>query len=209
MGSPTFEYCSLYYLNQWLDYDRGFFEAMSGSDDTAKLSTLKKAAGFYRVARNLHTKKKGPERYQPVLDILDTVNPEQFKRDRNQEIVREIISIERRISSEYNNRNCLSLTTKFLWLKVREPILIYDSQARKALGSKDGNLECYYEKWPQCFKRHKQKIEEACASLHKLHRYTYSPDQKATESYINKISSQIWFQKRVFDIYLWLKGNGS
>lgn len=78
----TFEYCSLHYLNQWLSYDRNYCIALSGVNNKEKLSALKKAGGFYRVARNLPTafdEKIGIERYQPVLDILDDLSIEQFE----------------------------------------------------------------------------------------------------------------------------------
>lgn len=204
----TFEYYSLHYLNQWLNYDRVFCETLSGHDNEAKLFALKKAAGFYRVARNLHSETKEIERYQPVLDIIDSVSPEQFNRDRNEEIVEEIMRIEKMIKNKYEGGSVLSLTTKFLWLKVKQPILIYDSQARKAVESEYGNLADFYKKWQESFGKHKKKLKEACKQLPEIH--LYALDQEVgTKKYIKEISSQDWFHERVFDIFLWHKGNSS
>jgi hypothetical protein len=54
MSIQTFEYCSLNYLNQWLSKDKGYCETLAGNDEDKKLSELKKAATFYKIARNLH-----------------------------------------------------------------------------------------------------------------------------------------------------------
>jgi len=159
------------------------------------------------VARNLPRKfdeEKELRRYEPVLAILDTVVKEQFKDDP----VKKILEIERKISSKYGCRNVLSLTTKFLWLKIKQPILIYDSQARTAVDSGDGDLVGYYKKWLEGFGKHKKQIEEACSQLSELCLYAVDQDV-GTKEYINEVSSESWFHERVFDIYLWSKGNNA
>ncbi len=207
MINTTFEYCSLHYLNQWLTNDRNYCLALAGENRGAKLSALKKAGGFYRVARNVPTKydvKIGLERYEPVLDILDHISPKQFEENP----VEVILDTEKKISSKYGNRGVLSLTTKFLWLKIKSPILIYDSQARLAVGSKSGNLESYYQTWLRDFDKHECEIRSACSKLSSLS--LYAVDQSiATKEYIDEVSAQRWFHERVFDIYLWNKGNNA
>lgn len=203
----TFEYSSLYYLNQWLSYDKDYCLALSGPNQKEKLSALKSAGGFYRVARNLPTafdEKIGIERYQPVLDIIDNLSIDQFEKDP----VKKILEIETEISNKYGNRGVLSLTTKFLWLKFKSPILIYDSQARIAVGSKNGDLQDYYEKWLAEFENHKEEIQSVCTILSSLS--LYAVDQRlADKKYIDEISSSKWFHERVFDIYLWSKGSNA
>ena len=207
MTTQTFEYCSLHYLNQWLTYDRGYCQALSSSDEARKLSVLKNAGGFYRVARNLPRKfdeGKGLKRYQPVLEILDSVNSEQFKHNS----VKKILEIKDKISAQYGNKGALSLTTKFLWLKIKQPVLIYDSQARIAVGANDGDLVGYYQMWHEDFEKHQTQIKKACAQLSNLH--LYAVDQgTGTKTYIKELSSKPWFHERVFDIYLWSKGNNA
>ncbi|MBN2865303.1 MAG: hypothetical protein JXK16_04790 [Thiotrichales bacterium] len=207
MATQTFEYCSLHYLNQWLTYDKGFCHAFSNGSIEQKLSTLKSAGGFYRVARNLPSEfdeHKGLIRYQPVLKIIDSVCKEQF----TDNPIKKILEIESAISEQYGNKSVLSLTTKFLWLKIKQPVLIYDSQARIAVGSKNGDLFSYYDKWHDGFEKHKKQIEDACCQLSQLQ--LYAVDQEvATKEYITEISSNTWFHERVFDIYLWRKGNNA
>ena len=207
MAIQTFEYFSLYYLNQWLTYDRGYCQALSNGTKEEKLSTLKSAGGFYSVARNLpreFDEKEG--RYQPVLTILDSVSKERFpSKEKLTQTVSKISEIEQKISKKYGKRKVLSLTTKFLWLKIKEPIIIYDSQAENAVGSKKGNLADYYEKWTDGFKKHKKQIEKACSQLPKLHLYAVGHKRGTIE----EVSSKPWFQKRVYDVYLWGKGDNA
>lgn len=206
MGIQTFEYCSLQYLNQWLTYDSKFCDALSGSKREDKLAALKKAGGFYRVARNLPREfddENEIPRYSPILDIIDNVNPNDFQEN----TVAKILEIEKQISEKYGNKKVLSLTTKFLWLKLQSPIIIYDSQARIALGTKDGDLTAYYEQWRNDFQQNETQIKQACEKLSNFYLYTYSADQEvATEKNIQAISSKQWFHERVFDIFLWNKG---
>ena len=203
MSIQTFEYCSLHYLNQWLNDDKIYSEAFANNDD----DKIKEAVKFYRVARTLHTKfdeKKDLKRYAPLLEILDLVSSEQFQNNP----VDKIIEIEKRISEKYGNRKVLSATTKLLWLKMKHPIVIYDSKARKALNSKDGNFQDFYEKWHHGFIQYQDKIKTVCSKLSELH--LYAIDQEiGTKDYIEQISSEAWFHERVFDIYLWHKGGKS
>lgn len=203
----SFEYCSLHYLNQWLLYDSAYCLALEGGNQKEKLSALKKAGGFYKVARNLPTafdKKRGIERYKPVLDIIDGLSISQFDKDP----VSKIIETEAKISSQYGNRGVLSLTTKFLWLKFKAPILIYDSQARIAVKSQDGDLCGYYSNWKNEFSKYETEIIIACTKLPNLSLYAVD-QQVATKGYIHKISSNKWFHERVFDIYLWNRGSNA
>jgi len=207
VATKTFEYCSLLYLNQWLMYDMGYCEALSNGNRSEKLKALKNAGGFYRVARNLpsiYDEKRALARYEPVLDIIDPLKPDDFKDDP----VKEIREIERRISVKYGNKNLLSLTTKFLWIKIKHPVLIYDSQVRNALHTKDGALDVYYEKWREEFKANEGKIIEACSRLPDMNKYAVN-QEVGTEEYIREISNETWFHERVFDIYLWNKGNSA
>jgi len=201
MATYTFDYCSLYYLNQWLEHDKKYSEALEDGNETTKLSALKKALSFYGIARNLPTEydeKKGLTRYKPVLDIIDSLKAEDFQDN----IVEKICKVEARISQKYGNKGVLSLSTKLLWLKLKSPIIIYDNQARLALGTKVGDLDSYYNCWRKKFEVHSEEISNACERLYKMSKYAVDQDI-GTKDYIQNISSEQWFKERVFDIYLW------
>src|SRR5712691_8629898 len=141
MATTTFEYCSLHYLNLWLKDDMKYCHALAKGNRSEKLSALRTAAVTYKVARTLLLKLDGPARYERLLDIIDSLEPAQFENN----VVEEIRDVATRISEKYGGRNVLSATTKFLWIKIKQPILIYDSQARNALGARD--LADFYDKW--------------------------------------------------------------
>ncbi|MFC1771058.1 hypothetical protein ACFLZV_04135 [Candidatus Margulisiibacteriota bacterium] len=205
MAIQTFEYCSLYYLNQWLSYDQSYCQALSENNKEKKLIALKRAGGFYGVSRNVPKecdKDNGMARYQPILEILDGVYQNQFQNNP----VDRIYEIRNKISKKYKNRNLLSLTTKFLWLKVKQPILIYDSQARKALSTEDGDLDTYYKKWKESFHLYQDRVKQVCSKLSALSLYSVNT-ALGTKEYIKEVSSKSWFHERIFDIYLWNKGN--
>jgi hypothetical protein len=93
---------------------------------------------IYRIARNFPIEHDGAgARFEKILQIINLLNASDFEGD---DVAGQIKRTERRIAEQNDGRNCLSATTKFLWLKLRSPIIIYDSQARLALGTKDGDL---------------------------------------------------------------------
>ncbi len=199
----VFEPYAFEYLSIWEKHDRDCYKILSGNaNEKEKLEALKKAALFYRVARNLPVKYDNNLRYGHVLDILENIKTSDFK----DTPIDKIIEIESRISQKYGNRSVLSLTTKFLWLKIKQPIIIYDSQARKAIGTKDGKLKEYYDKWRNDFHLVEDEIKKACDRLENLH--LYLPNQReGLKKDIKKISNESWFHERVFDIYLWNSGS--
>jgi hypothetical protein len=202
MATTTFEYCSLHYLNLWLENDMKYCHALATGDRTKKLNALREAAVAYSVARTLPSELDGSARYEPILDIIDPLRPTRFE-DRP---VEEIRKIERQISREYGGRNVLSATTKFLWIKIKQPILIFDSRARNAFGIRNNDgLEEFYGKWRAGFEANQGAIVNACSKLPAINKYAVN-QEVATKEYIREISDQTWFHERVFDTYLWNKG---
>lgn len=213
MPIQTPEYCSLQYLNQWLAHDKGYCEALSKDNNREnKLKALKDAGSYYGVARNLWFKDKREikkekwfERYEPLLKILDKIDGSQFQEKPDSKIFEKIKKVSYEISEGYDRGNFLSLTTKFLWLKVKQPIIIYDNNARNALRTKDQDLDAYYKEWRKRYEGYEDKVKEACSKLPSLHLYVVN-QKVGTKEYIEKVSSKSWFHERVFDIHLWNEG---
>lgn len=207
MATRTFEFCSLHYLNQWILRDSGYCEALANGSEDEKLNALYKAAAFYRISRNLPLaadENIGLPRYKPLLDVLDSVRPSDFKAN----VIQGIREVESAISKKYRDKGVLSLTTKVLWLKLKRPIIIYDARARQAIGTKDRDLHRYYSEWRRAFKRHSEQIVAACGKLVTMSKYTIDEDI-ATPRYIKDITAEPWFHERVFDVYLWNRGGDS
>ena len=204
MPTRTLEFCSLQYLNQWIDHDSKYCDALTHGTEEEKLAALGPAANFYRIARNLPCTgdtEKGLPRYKPLLDVIDSVAPDDFADN----TVERIYEVETVISEKYGDKNVLSLTTKILWLKIKTPIIIYDQQARVAIGTRDGDLSGYYAHWRKEFANQSDKIRAVCDKLTAMTNYT-TDEKLATPDYIQDLTSRTWFRERVFDIYLWNKG---
>lgn len=200
----SLEYCSLHYLDMWLKHDRHYHESINNGTRQEKLAAIKKATTYYKVARNLPKKYDEDmdyERFEPIIKILDKVITSDFTNNTERSIIR----VQDKISKAYGDRSVLSITTKLLWLKIRNPIIVYDSQARTALNTPDGDLLLFYKAWRAKYNMHSKAIATVCAKLSNVAEYSY--DQTiATPSYVKDISAQPWFQERVFDMYLWHEG---
>jgi hypothetical protein len=65
----------------------------------------------------------GLSRMQPVLRVLDAVLYETVAED---QLITSVDRVREEISQKHGDRDVLSLTNKFLWLKYRYPVIIYD-----------------------------------------------------------------------------------
>src|SRR5215470_9199346 len=198
----AFKYYALHYLNLWVSQDQGPCEALASNDNEEQLRQIAKAAVAYRIARNLprrYDKAKGLRRYGPVLKVLESLNRTDFRGER---LLPSIKKVRDRLSAKYGGHGTLSLTTKFLWLKMQSPIIIYDARVRKALGTPAGDLDAYISRWREEFIQYEQQIRDACASLERVYEFTKNPDV-TTRRYIRELTARRWFRERVFDVYLW------
>lgn len=201
MPERTFDFCALQYLNLWLEKESHYCRMLSSSIDE-QIVAVKKAAGYFRVGRNLPKKfeKNNDYRYQPVLEVLNRVGS--LTEENTIHIVADTC---KQISEHYGGRNVLSLTTKFLWLKFKSPVRIYDRQARTAINTPPNNYACFHEAFLEQYSSYKEPIEAACDNLKNMLSFTVQPQMKQKD--IKNIIHKDWFHERVFDIYLWNKGN--
>lgn len=203
MPIRTFDFCALQFLNQWLEKEANYCESLASSDASLQRESLVAAGGHFRVARNLPKKydtDRGLQRYEPVLEILNDLAPVTFDN-----VIDVVNKTQQRISSKYGQRSVLSLTTKFLWLKVKSPVRIYDRQARIALGTPEGDYLAFNTAFTTRYSECQEEIEKACRNLINVISYTVRPNLQQ-ESLVNLVSST-WFRERVLDIYLWNEGS--
>lgn len=203
MPIRTFDFCALQFLNQWLEKEATYCESLASSDTSIQREALVAAGGHFRVARNLpkkHETDMSFQRYEPVLEILNDLAPVTLDN-----IVDVVNDARQRISSEYGQRSVLSLTTKFLWLKVKSPVRIYDRQARIALGTPKGDYLAFNTAFTARYAESQEEIEEACSNLSNVISYTVSPSLQ--QGSLKNLVSFPWFRERVLDIYLWNQGN--
>lgn len=203
MPKQTFDYCALQFLNQWLGKEETYCKLLESSEVESQRKALIKAGGHFRVARNLpkiFETRNNLSRYQPVLDTLNDIEDVNAKN-----IVDVVDQARNQISEKYGGRSVLSLTTKFLWLKIKSPVRIYDKQARIALKTADGGFADFNEAFSERYAKNENLITSACSNLESVQSYSVRPDMKADE--IKSLASEQWFKERVLDIYLWNEGN--
>lgn len=204
---PTFEYCSLKYLDLWFSGECRWVEAMRGDDRPAKLHAMAHFAKAYRISRNFHLKhelKNGvqAERFGEILDIIDSLTEADFAGDR---LLPKLNEIRKQISARYGCADVLSGTTKFLWLKLQSPIIIFDGQARVALDTKYADINGFYVRWRNSYEVHATEIARACSNIDQIRRYCVDP-AAVTPPFMKQVASQQWFHERVFDVFLWIVG---
>lgn len=200
MTERSFDYCALQFLNLWLDKEKMYCNSLSSSNLESRRQALVKAGGHFRVARNVPKNYDlNGKRYQAILDILSTTNDVTADN-----VVKVVNDVQTRISENYGNRKVLSLTTKFLWLKFKEPVRIYDNQARISLGTKENNYCTFYEAFSLCYKDKESEIIEACNRLKDAITYSVKPNMNYKD--IENLVSEKWFRERVLDMYLWNNG---
>jgi hypothetical protein len=204
MPCRSLEHCSLQYLNRWISQDSQICHALKFGNPKEKLTAINHAVSFYRISRNLPLSGdtgKGLPRCKPLLDVIEKVNRDDFKSDP----VSGIRNFESAIQKHYGPRGMASLATKLLWLKLKRPIIIYDSQARAAIGTRSGDLNGFYQQWRIEFNSHASEIARVCRNLETMGPYSVDA-KKATPKFIHKVASTKWFHERVFDMYLWMMG---
>ena len=217
MPHIKFGYYALHYLNLWIRIERAFLVGFGSEKRDERLNALKAAATEFKVARTLHSHgKKGPARYEPLLEILDDQPRDLVKGRPPLDVVEIVQKIERQIAKIYGDKkkddsesSVLSATTKLLWVKFGSPVVIYDKQAREALGTPDGDLSKFYTCWHQGYRKHKADIERACAAIATMQDHWYPTWTDLDHGEIDEAISSPWFRDRVFDIYLWHKGDRS
>lgn len=209
------KHCALEYLNYWISFDRKIWCALNSPQKTEeckkyKAKQLQRAAKEYSVARTVR-KIDEEERFSEVLDIIERYSNDINKDNRAEQIV----TIENKIFKKYNkNKNgnrVLSFTTKILWMKHRDPIIIYDRNAREALdfhqdhkNTLEDYLKSYFNKWECEYKKKESEIKETCKSLKDIKAWTEGAHSLSDEK-IDNIVNKPWFWHRVFDFYLWKK----
>lgn len=208
MPEQSLDYCALHYLNQYYSQDCKYIEMFDGGKQSRdeKRRLLREAATFYRVARNVPGNDKDDparERYEPVLQVLTRTSRTDFSVN----TVKKIEQVERRLWVATGRKNRVtSFTTKMLWLMHQDDIIIYDSLARKGLGIPGAELDEFYGTWRQRFEMKRNEIFDACGRLPNRHKHVYNAGRTSADDIRHTIQFQ-WFHERVFDIYLWFKGD--
>jgi hypothetical protein len=202
----NWEYCSLYYLQQWLSGERRLHDALSGTDERSIREGLSDAVKSFRVARNLPRKydaDRGLKRYEPLLEVFLQLQKQEISESN---FINVFDNFQSEISKKYGGKKLISLSSKLLWLRYRDPFIIYDSRARTSLEVTPGDYSEYVAEWLKSFQPHQERIAAICSELSSVYRYVEFEYNESNFAEIKNVSNEEWFHKRVFDIYLWRGG---
>jgi len=200
----NFKYFALMYLNDWHFWDSPLSERIFSSNKEDSLSAFHSAAKYYKVTRNFPID-EGEARLQGALDLVKS-DSSQLGENNVCEIVNNLaLAFERRYG-----KNAVSAASKFLWLRHKSPVVIFDSRAKKWLDRNGykvpaNNYEGYRSQWLTAFSDNSKKIEEACAALMTVRDFSMAFDSSAEE--VLSVTTSTWFEERVFDKYLWFNAD--
>lgn len=201
MACVSWEYAALYYLNWWLRHDSRYRSALRAADPDKQQWAVQQAAVRYGVARNLPTrcdKERGLERLEPVREVLMDVPACKVNRTNVAAVVSDF---SQRVSAKYDRADVLSLATKFLWLRFRSPVLVYDRNVSASLGYKGRDFAEYSRIWRAEYERVAERVNNACVRLPELSDFCFDPS--ATSGSVAAIAGKRWFKERVFDVCHW------
>jgi len=197
------KFFALAYLNDWWQYDRNFVAGLCPSQSRKiRLQRLNEAATYYQVIRRFPKKKDGAERLGKVLDLLDAAL-EGLSALTQYNVDVAVRTLAEKFNEAYEQGIEISAASKFLWIRHKTPVVIYDARAYtclERLGSKIGTGYADYRgEWLKQFDQREEVIRSACAELVRVR--DCSPDDETDESFQSTIASR-WFCERVFDKFL-------
>lgn len=199
----NFKYFALMYLNDWHQWDKPLSERIFGRDKSDSLDAFHHAAKYYKVTRNFPIDKT-ESRLQGALDLVKTGRGRLTKGNVCEMVNQLALGFEKRYG-----KNAVSAASKFLWLRYKSPVVIFDSRAKKWLNNNGYKVPAHYEgyraQWLAAFSDHRPQIEKACAGLVKVHGFSMAFESSSEE--IAALVTALWFQERVFDKYLWFNAD--
>ena len=203
----NFRFFAFAYLNDWWQYDRHFVAGLSPSSSrNARLYWINEAASYYQVGRRFPKKKDGSERLGKALDRLDAgLHQAGTLTEKNVDEV--VTTLADKFNVAYENGIEISAASKFLWIRNKAPVVIFDARASACLlrlgATLDGKYAKYRGEWLRCLAQREEIIRTTCNDLLELKKF--SPDAETEENLMVTVTSR-WFHERVFDKFLWWNG---
>jgi hypothetical protein len=201
----SIEDCAVEYARYWFARESAMVQGLSAVNRNDRLAALQKAAGYFRVARNLpkaYDVDRGLKRLAPALELLEALPIEHLNRTSLSKVIE---SFRYQLAAAYGGIDRLSAATKFLWLLSRDVVVIFDSQARNALGTSYGDYDGYLKRWYQGYATQEEAIAQSCSRL-VVRRKTMTFGEGVSDVQLSDLAAEDWFRRRVYDVYLWRRG---
>ena len=151
---------------------------------------------------------KEPETIAFILQSLIEVRNDQTLSSSAEKVNKLTENLQKRFN-QYN----LSAASKLLWLSYREPYIVYDARAVKALTRRFGHrfderdYDAYSKAWRQEYGKSQASIQAAVEHLPKGRIFMRSCSLSDQELVI--MAKETWFIERVFDTFLWEVGGAA
>ena len=201
--SANFHYAAYSYLDEWMSKDREFHSVL-GFEEADKIGhdkgskTLVDVATYYRVIRTLKVQSE-PVRLQAAYKALSTI-----KKPSPQEVVGTVCDFATELKNTGYGGVALSAASKFLWMRFRDPIKIYDSLTAAYLADGRGfdykTYESFYDAWQSNYQPNEEEIRAACEELINIKKFTLAAEIEDKE--LAEWTGSKWFLERVFDHYM-------
>jgi len=200
--SNNLYYSAYSYLDEWMREDRHFhqvlaFEKANEIPAAKGIECLVKVAKYYKVIRTLKTTEEN-FRLEAAYEALLAIEPLN-----KEDVVRKVENFAEVLGKVYGSI-ALSAASKFLWMRFRSPVIIYDSIASgwlcKNCNYNYDGYSNYHQIWSSKYREYEEHIREACAELKYIKKFTLAceiPDKELSEWTISQ-----WFMERVFDHFM-------
>ncbi len=194
-----FHFAATTYLTEYVTRDLGFrkpfaAECKANAATENLPATLSEMAAYYGVSRTLKTRDGDKPRLSWAVELLmsiESVDPTN--------VVETVETLAANLQSRYESGHPTSAASKFLWMRFRSPVVIYDSIVAKMIGRwcKGGTgYRDYYDTWRKSFDAHQVAIANACQDLIQFEQFTVLKGQKEL---LAELANAAWFHERVFD----------
>jgi hypothetical protein len=199
----NFYYAASCYLDEWMWTDRKLhldlsFERQDRISPSAGADSLCVFAKSYGVMRTFNTIEEEPRLNAAYGALRETTCPIES------DLVSKVENFAETLRKFYG-KVPLSAASKFLWIRFRSPVIIYDSIVWKYLcdnyGLKDADgYTGYCRIWKRKFADYEEDIRAACAELKDIKTFTAASD--VSDGDLEQWTSSQWFRNRVFDSYM-------
>lgn len=202
MSLPNFRYAAHLYINDWLAWDKRFHDCLCPEADVvndlaAGAKTMVEVATYYSVARTL-PRIEDQEEYRLGTAYKELRAIEYIP---DGEVANTVCTYAEKLKCVYGH-TALSAASKFLWMRFRDPIIIYDSitlqwlHSNKEFDKKKCEYAPFLDAWLAAYAKVEGGIREACCDLRGIKRFIL---REVSDDELFACTSSSWFMKRVFD----------
>jgi len=177
----NFFYAAYSYLDEWMSKDKRFHEVLTCEkadvDANEGRKTLVEVATYYGVSRTLKVIAGDGVRLESAYRILASTTSSGLD-----DVPKMVENFAAELGNVYGHLP-FSAASKFLWMRFRSPIVIYDSLAAAYLaaenrGYDNRNFASFCSAWRTNYLQNEEEIKAACEELVSIKKFTLASECK-------------------------------